>query len=270
MKSESSTVVAFRALVMLACLLSIPAAALWGGSLPELVKQLLQQHLGLSLASASSTLSEAPPFVPGSSGTILADPIAGAPATLPPLSPPVVQLGPQAVPPQVALAPQLGPSATPLQAPPTTADYTQMPANGTPGVVPAGYQLPAEPMPADAMPREFSPPVRQPGPSVYQRNKPGLVPVCFDEACPPPNAAPEKSPTDNQFQQIQERLRRLGATYYLLESWGAQGDLYRFYCKMAVGGNPNYTRYFEAVDSDPVRVMGKVLQDVEVWRAGPM
>jgi hypothetical protein len=63
------------------------------------------------------------------------------------------------------------------------------------------------------------------------------------------------------------RIRQLGATYYLLETWGDRGQLYRFYCKMAVGGNPDYSRYFEATDADALAAMDKVLREVEDWRA---
>jgi hypothetical protein len=72
----------------------------------------------------------------------------------------------------------------------------------------------------------------------------------------------------DSFRGIQDRLRELGATYYLLESWGDQELMYRFYCRMAVGGNPNYTHYFEATDSDPLRTMLGVLRQVETWRQG--
>ena len=50
-------------------------------------------------------------------------------------------------------------------------------------------------------------------------------------------------------------IAQLGATYYLLESWGNDQQLYRFYCKMAVGGSADYTRYFEATDADPLQAM---------------
>lgn len=73
---------------------------------------------------------------------------------------------------------------------------------------------------------------------------------------------------NDRFTSIQQRLRELGATYFLLESWGSQGQLYRFYCKMAIGGNSNYNRYFEATDADAIQVMSKVLNEVEAWRAG--
>jgi hypothetical protein len=72
----------------------------------------------------------------------------------------------------------------------------------------------------------------------------------------------------DRFAYIQSQLRRLGATYYLLESWGDEQPLYRFYCKMAMGGNAGYTRYFEATDANPLQAMSQVLREVETWRSG--
>jgi hypothetical protein len=72
----------------------------------------------------------------------------------------------------------------------------------------------------------------------------------------------------DQFHAIQDRLRQLGATYYLLESWGNQQHMYRFYCKIAVGGSVHYTRCFEATHADPVQAMVQVLGQVEAWRDG--
>lgn len=73
-------------------------------------------------------------------------------------------------------------------------------------------------------------------------------PVCPDEA-----------------ENIQRRLRQLGAVYYVLESWGSEGN-YRFACRIAIDGNPEYTRYFEATGRDGLSVMSRVLQQVEAWR----
>ena len=56
---------------------------------------------------------------------------------------------------------------------------------------------------------------------------------------------------------MQDRLRRLGATYYLLETWGNQRQFYRFYCQMAVGGNSSYTHYFEAINANPTGGNGR-------------
>jgi len=74
--------------------------------------------------------------------------------------------------------------------------------------------------------------------------------------------------TADPFHSIQVRLRQLGARYYLLESWGSERQLYRFYCKMAIGGSADYTRYFEATNADPLQAMVQVLQQVEKWKDG--
>jgi hypothetical protein len=71
-----------------------------------------------------------------------------------------------------------------------------------------------------------------------------------------------------RFTVMERKLREYGATYYLLETWGSAGELYRFHCKMAIGNNPNYTRHFEATDHDALRAMAQVLEKVEMWREG--
>ncbi len=104
----------------------------------------------------------------------------------------------------------------------------------------------------------------------------GVVPAHYETAVdpgPPPAAlsppSPPRAAENDPFTSIQNRLRQLGATYYLLESRGDQQQQYRFYCKMAVGGNRNYTRCFEAVDAEPLRAMSQVLQQVETWTSAP-
>jgi hypothetical protein len=72
---------------------------------------------------------------------------------------------------------------------------------------------------------------------------------------------------DGRFGYVVDRLRELGAVYYLLETWGNEGQRFRFHCKMAIAGNPNYTRHFEAIDCDAIQAMGNVLAEVETWRA---
>jgi len=55
----------------------------------------------------------------------------------------------------------------------------------------------------------------------------------------------------------------LGASYYLLETWGNRGDQFRFHCKVA-----NSAESFEATDRDPLVAMQKVLERVEASRGG--
>ncbi len=80
-------------------------------------------------------------------------------------------------------------------------------------------------------------------------------------------ASRSPAPTD-RFLYVLERFRELGAVYYLLETWGNSGQYFRFHCRMAIGGSPSHTRYFEATDPDAMQAMTKVLSEVETWRAG--
>ena len=95
------------------------------------------------------------------------------------------------------------------------------------------------------------------GPAMTQG--PGFTPPGAAASTPPP-------PSTDQFTIIQQRLRDWGATYYRLETWGNSGQMYRFYCKMAIARSPSHTQYFEATGNEPLQAMGKVLHDVETWR----
>jgi hypothetical protein len=80
-----------------------------------------------------------------------------------------------------------------------------------------------------------------------------------------------KDAASGKFREIQDRLRSLGATYYILESYimvdhGREEPIYRFFCKVAVGKSPDYVHCFEAIDAEPVSAMRKVLEQVESWR----
>jgi hypothetical protein len=102
------------------------------------------------------------------------------------------------------------------------------------------------------------------GPSVASQPAPIAAPAL-------PGAAAEtagSSAVPVRCREIQERLQELGATYYVLESWGNDRQLYRFYCKMAVAGNADYVHCFEATNSNPLQAMQQVLQQVETWRGG--
>jgi hypothetical protein len=85
---------------------------------------------------------------------------------------------------------------------------------------------------------------------------------------PPRDSGPAAPGQTDRFTAMERKLREYGATYYLLETWGNDGELYRFHCKMAIGNNPNYTRHFEATDRDALKAMAQVLEKVEWWREG--
>jgi hypothetical protein len=190
----------------------IPALALSGTSWSEMLKKLHDFRwpaiLDLASASPSPKLGEAPRFV--SSGPT-AVPTEGQTSSVCP----------------AAVCLSSAPAALPPLAPSPS------------GVVPAGYQTPADQVP-----------MAQPAVGGGGENLARIA------------------PSADPFHSIQDRLRQLGATYYLLESWGNQQQMYRFYCKMAVGGSTAYTRYFEATARDPVQSMADVLRQVETWREG--
>lgn len=90
-----------------------------------------------------------------------------------------------------------------------------------------------------------------------------------DEPARPTTTPPSGgSGAADQFSHIQSRLKALGAMHYTLETWGPGGNSYRFQCRMAAGHSADYTRQFEATDTDPLRTMQTVLDEVEAWKAG--
>jgi hypothetical protein len=94
---------------------------------------------------------------------------------------------------------------------------------------------------------------------------PELNPI--SPAAPDASRPPADASRDERFRWAETRLRDLGATHYMLETWGPDNRQYRFGCKMALAGNSIATQYFEAVKDDPWQAMENVLQQVEQWQA---
>ena len=69
-----------------------------------------------------------------------------------------------------------------------------------------------------------------------------------------------------EFKRVEERLRKLGASYYSLEAWGDRGTLFRFRCRVPIAGSPEVFRYFEAAAPDALEAMTQVLRGIEGWR----
>jgi hypothetical protein len=80
-------------------------------------------------------------------------------------------------------------------------------------------------------------------------------------------AAPAPEACSVEFRHAEQLLRELGATYYLLETFG---DGYRFYCRVALTGkiDSGQNRFFQAMSPDPLEAMKSVLDQVERWRSG--
>lgn len=77
---------------------------------------------------------------------------------------------------------------------------------------------------------------------------------------------PATAPTSGTRKVMEQRLRELGAVYSLLEMWGDQNSRYRYHCRIAMAGNRQITRSFEANGTSPEDAMGQVLQSVESFR----
>jgi hypothetical protein len=102
-------------------------------------------------------------------------------------------------------------------------------------------------------------------PTAGPRDVGSAAPAFAGGATPVP-VTPSPAQTD-RFTWMERRLREYGATYYLLETW-ANGGNYRFFCQMSLANNPGHTRNFEVTDTDPLRAMGRVVDQVEAWHAG--
>lgn len=241
---QSPIVVMFRALVMLISLVAVPAIALFWNQIPDAVDRLwlaIEQHRGGAVAQ-NDPLN--PAWASAPAATDASSPLHEAPRYEPTGSAPP-SIGPPSVAAPVSVA------AQPTAAPGATPDSRGTPqgyAGHAPGVRPAAFGEPAAAASA-VRPAAYNEPVVR-----------GQAPGSIEEPMPAP-------PVD-QFTAMQYRLRELGATYYLLENWGSDGSLYRFHCKMAIAGNSRYTRHFEATDRTPLQAIGRVLRDVEAWRAG--
>ena len=63
------------------------------------------------------------------------------------------------------------------------------------------------------------------------------------------------------------QLRQLGASYYALETWGAEGRYFRFQARIAADNGAGYLRHFEAIDPSAEQAVASVLSQVERWQA---
>lgn len=74
--------------------------------------------------------------------------------------------------------------------------------------------------------------------------------------------------SQRNFPAIERELKEMGAKYYRLEKWGSRGELFRFSCYVSPKDRHPYQKYFQAIDSDEIRVMECVLDDIRAWRGG--
>jgi hypothetical protein len=247
-----------RAVVLLVCLVGVPLFAVFGKNAPDVVKALIKDYSGGPVASQSpeAPLGEAGAFRPGlvatqrpapdnTAGAAPSDPNASAPR-------PLVAVA------DVAPAANAG-TAAQANTFSATAERSKLAA-----------QPPSGPV------------VRPVAGSIDQR-APGVAAALHTDAPRAAGPAPtvEQPPRDlsaarksdsgfpsDYFRGAEQRLRQLGATYYLLETLGSSGDNYRFFCKVALGQgqNSNEALAFFATNADPLAAMEDVVRQVEAWR----
>jgi hypothetical protein len=256
---QKSTAVAARAIVMLVCLVGIPLVALSGSSLPELAAKLIEGRSVPETDHSRDSLSEAPAFEPSGASTSAAAPpvFAGggvAPANVGASSTSNVPVGYE--------VPSVSPGGTAGGPPCASSPTAGQPSQG--GL--SGLLVEGQPTTQPDMPTMF------PGSGAAVQGAARQPPLGGADQVP---AGPgsigggtgQSSQDGGTFVRVQERLRDMGAVYYRLESWGAQSQLYRFQCEMAVESSRGLTRHFEAVDNHPLVAMQRVLAEAETWHA---
>ncbi len=261
--SRHSSGTALRAVVILAVLAALPMLALGSAVLPVSVRDWFSRYWPAVKPASGPSPLPSPQFQP-------------VPATaVPPLNStaPWQSGGENAYP----ADPRVGPSGliahgntTQGRAPAASAWGPEVPVAATrrpddpgPTVMPVSYQSPPGELPgaaaAIAAPRQSDLPMPT-----------AVMPAAVASAATGPLNAEVSGDRGQgeQMQSFQRRLHDLGATYLLLETWGSRQQLYRCFCKVAIGGNPNFTRHFEATDPDPLRALAVVTEHVEQWRQG--
>jgi len=233
---ESSFGLMFRALVMLACLAVVPLVGLYGKYIPDFVQSVVEAYKART--QSKETI----------------DPRAAAGGEAPQFAGGTARSGSQG-----------GGSATTTTAPGPWTNPDQ-PARPLPEL--------RQPGQFDSARASFNAP-SDPGASAESPARTSAQSAAGSNVAPSPDPGGDgqPAPADNctvQFRRMEQRLRELGATYYLLETWGSSGDRYRFFCKMAIAGNADYNRnrIFQATAADPLRAMQDVLGQVEQWRSG--
>lgn len=250
-------------LLTLACLVIIPMAAVFGTWLPDLVRQLSQVPWGMapavarelfSPATSEPALSEAPPWGQTNSSTV-APPTRAVHAGAAVAAAGLVngnQVPGGVVSPGGPTYPNNG---CILGGTPVAGSFAAQSRQGAHGNAPLDPHVPAEAVQPTSDPNYSPSSLCTPPQGALPAGVPALV------------QAEGTGASSDMFVAIQSRLQQLGAVYYLLETWGSDPACYRFYARMAVAGNRNVTRHFEAVDRIPIRAMQRVLETVERWKA---
>jgi hypothetical protein len=237
---QSSTTLVCRVGVILICLIAIPVAALLGTKLPGLICELLERGQAAASAPSEDLRAEAPPF---------RDPVAAKYSGEAPSAP--VFGGDQAQSPLPTLLSDESSQGTDSSRPAAT-HY----ASDTAEISPAVFE--SEPLPLVRV-----------APAAWRGQSPGAeAPVARAGGVQSESAmASQPFVATPQCEELLGQLRQLGASYYALETWGAQGQYFRFQAKVAAGNGAGYVRHFDTIDPSAEEAMASVVGQVERWRA---
>jgi hypothetical protein len=279
--AESSAGETLRGLVMLVCLVALPLAALRGAkwsdvasTLPAMAKRLLNCRWESNSAMAKENVAPDRPSVCGDSAIACTIP---PPAAEEPAPDRGTTLGSD---PFTSAAPENGSPEANLQPPGPAGLPDEAVARPEGSLCPPRAASPERPGSEDArwpslQKMEMASVSRASLVPVSRRDRDGPAarplrpfPTRISEVDGSDPSGPPSAATD-RFTYALGRLKELGAVYYLLETWGSEGQRFRFHCKMAIGGNPGYTQHFEATDAEPMQAIARVLSEVEAWRAAP-
>ena len=263
---ESSTVLAFRIFVMLSCLIIVPMAAIFGSAFPDVVKSI--SSIGSWRGAPASRWKVKPPkqaHRPTQWLSVPASTCAPPPAN-----------GKRRVGRKAGLAGRLPTRRHRATGAGQCGAGSVVPASAA-GVYPAiGNQSASFDAPADSPAARR--PIRCKGPqpkhpfalAIRSRSFEVRLRILATRAKQQHRRRAVRGASTNPIalRPWSANCGEYGATYYLLETWGNEGQLYRFHCRMAISNNPNYTRQFEATDRDALKAMSQVLERVEAWRTG--
>lgn len=251
MAEQSATTVMFRALVMLSFVVVILLVALLGPSLPDNVRSFLAGH-GQPDPPDSAT-DEAPPF--HGPGETAAAATSGQSASSP--------FGPShpQTPPIDSFAAEPGPttSGAPSQWDQSLESQAWNEPRSQTNAMPVAYD-------SREAPASFA---RSSAQSPAWPSRTEVANQSAERATEDVGMTPMTETIDH-FTRVQQQLRQLGVTYSSLETMGDQGLYYRFYCRVAVGGDPSSARLFQASDTNAVRTMTTVLHQIQQWQAGSL
>ncbi|HVC92794.1 MAG TPA: hypothetical protein VND64_03840 [Pirellulales bacterium] len=273
---QSSGLVAFRATIMIVCMIALPLAAVVGTALPKAVQSVIQgeskpvppsddgakRSTGASHSDDSQTTTPAPDATPAKA-------VAETQSNRLPRA-------------RITAIRPISNQAPNVEASEPTGVTAAREHESTASLWSRGERPPAKtrrvPLGAERRPhREPDDPQRGESPAPHRGESPFKAttysaPIESDvddshraERAGRPAVESSEPPTDDPLSRGERRLRQLGATGYRLETWGVTGGLYRFSCNVALSDQGQATRHFEATDTSPAKAIEAVVKQVEAW-----